>query len=79
MVITSGDTNPMTYAQKTARGKRVDIYNPNKITKIINLYFDNFYNADGHINISRDLTKLKLRQKESTSNIIWINDINDIE
>jgi superfamily II DNA or RNA helicase len=79
VITTAGDTNPMRYAQRNARGKRVDIYNPNKVTKIINIYFDNFYNLDNKLVISRDLTKLKLRQNEESNNVIWINDINDID
>lgn len=79
VITTAGTTNPLQYAQRSARGKRVDIYNPNKITKIINLYFDNFYNDEGKLIISRDLTKLKLRQRGESNNVIWINSIDEIE
>lgn len=79
VITTAGTTNPLQYAQRSARGKRVDIYNPNKVTKIINIYFDNFYNLDNKLVISRDLTKLKLRQRGESNNIIWVDDITNIE
>jgi superfamily II DNA or RNA helicase len=77
-VITSaGTTNPMTYAQRSGRGKRVDFYNPEKITKIYNFYFDDFEDLDGNTVWSRDKRKLIMRQKGST-NVNWVEDINEL-
>ena len=80
VITTGGSTNPIQYAQRTARGKTVDIYNLNKITKIYNLYFDDFNSLTekGKFIKSRDKTKLIERQKISSNNSVkWIN-INDI-
>lgn len=80
VITTGGSTNPTQYSQRTARGKTVDIYNRNKITKIYNLYFDDFNSLTekGRFIKSRDKTKLIQRQKTtSTNSVKWIN-INDI-
>ncbi len=78
VVICSGGTvNPMQYAQRSARGKTVDIYNPNKLTRIINLYFDDFYYEDKKIDC-RDKQKLIKRQQENQSIIKWIKNIDEI-
>lgn len=78
VICTAGSTNPMTYQQRTARGKTVDIYNPNKVTKIFNLVFDDFLDKDDKLIKSRDKQKLIQRQHNSMNNIQWIKSINEI-
>jgi len=78
VICSGGTTNPMTYQQRTARGKTVDFYNPDKITKIYNLVFDDFSNIDGELIKSRDKTKLILRQQSTGSSIKWIKNLDDI-
>lgn len=78
VICTGGTTNPLTYQQRTARGKTLDIYNPNKITMIFNLVFDDFVNSNGDLIKSRDKTKLLMRQKQSGSHIKWVHSIEEI-
>lgn len=78
VICTGGTTNPLTYQQRTARGKTIDIYNPNKITRIFNLVFDDFNNSNGELIKSRDKTKLILRQKQSGSLVRWITSLDEI-
>ena len=80
VITTAGTANPMQYAQRSARGKTVDIYNPNKVTKIYNLYFDDFYIGFGDERqkvVSRDKTKLFIRQGTNRTNIVTIS-INEL-
>ncbi len=79
VITTSGTTNPIQYSQRSARGKRIDYYNPNKITIIINLYFDDFtYN--GIFYKSRDKSKLQTRQNNNIISIFELFEfINYIE
>jgi superfamily II DNA or RNA helicase len=79
VITTGGTTNPMTYQQRTARGKTMDSYNPNKVTKIFNLVFDDFSNSEGELIKSRDKTKLVVRQKETGSTVKWIKTLDDIK
>lgn len=78
VICTGGTTNPMTYQQRTARGKSVDYYNPDKITKIYNLVFDDFINSTAELIKSRDKTKLILRQSETGSTIKWLKNLDEI-
>ena len=78
VITTAGTANPVQYAQRNARGKRVDIYNPNKVTRILNLYFDDFIGASGNIVKSRDKQKLVAKQRERNSTVIWLHDLSDI-
>lgn len=82
-VITSGGTtNPIQYEQRKGRGTRVDAYNPNKITKIFNLYFDDFVLPTGNgveTVKSRDKSKLVLRQTDSGNTVVWLKNLSDIE
>lgn len=78
VICTGGSTNPITYQQRTARGKTIDIYNPTKTTKIFNLVFDDFVDISGEVVRSRDKTKLILRQKETGSSVHWITNLNEI-
>lgn len=81
VITTAGTANPMQYAQRNARGKTVDIYNPNKVTKIYNLYFDDFYIGnnmeDRELVKSRDKTKLYLRQDKNRDRVVelYLSDI----
>ncbi len=73
IITTSGTTNPMQYSQRSARGKTVDSYNPDKVTLIFNLYFDDFlFLVDGNYKNfkSRDKTKLMLRTSNKNIPII---------
>lgn len=84
VICTAGTTNPMTYKQRTARGKTVDIYNPNKTTKIFNLVFNDFLDdpdSEGNRKtiLSRDLQKLKARQRESGNHIYWISELSQVD
>ena len=77
VITTAGTANPMQYAQRGARGKTVDIYDPNKVTRIYNLYFEDFniLNSDGEPELvkSRDKTKLLLRQSNNKNNIVTLD------
>jgi superfamily II DNA or RNA helicase len=89
VITTGGTTNPLVYQQRTARGKTVDIYNPNKETLIVNIVFDNFYdptiddslpsgtNEPTKLIKSRDLSKLIERQVQS-NDINWVTNIDEI-
>jgi len=76
VITTAGTANPIQYAQRGGRGKRVDAYNPNKVTKIFNLYFEDFIGVNGTLVKTRDKQKLINNQRERGSNVIWISDIN---
>ena len=78
MVITAGGTtNPIQYSQRIARGNTKSIYKPNKITKVVNLFFDNFVLPDGSTAYSRDKSKLKQRQKYS-KDVINLKKLEDL-
>ena len=77
VITTAGTTNPIQYTQRNARGKTVDIYNPDKVTTIVNLYFDNFI-LDGKQVNSRDLSKLQYRQEKAHTKPIYISSIDEI-
>lgn len=62
VITTSGTVNPVQYEQRSARGKTIDYYNPNKVTTIINLYFDDFIDSNHTFYKSRDKSKLRIRQ-----------------
>ena len=78
VICTGGTTNPLTYQQRTARGKTIDIYNPSKMTRIFNLVFDDFTNSSGELIKSRDKTKLILRQQSSGATVKWIKNTSEI-
>lgn len=65
VITTAGTANPTQYKQRSARGKTVDIYDPNKITNIFNLCFDDFIGVNGNVVKSRDLQKLAIRQQQN--------------
>jgi superfamily II DNA or RNA helicase len=73
IITTAGSTNPITYDQRTGRGKT--FVDENKLTRIYNLYFDDF-TFNEVLYKSRDKVKLALRQA-SSKDVIEIN-INDI-
>lgn len=78
VITTAGTANPIQYKQRTARGKTIDIYNPNKITQIFNICFDGFYDVDEKWVRSRDLTKLEYRQKDNFIRPITIKGLDGI-
>jgi len=78
VITTAGSTNPVQYSQRNARGKTVDVYDPNKVTNIINIYIDDFIMPDGTEIKSRDKQKLMLRQSQSENEIVWITAVKDI-
>lgn len=75
VIITAGSTNPIQQGQRSARGCTIDINNPNKQTKIINLYFDDIHLESGKIIKSRDKAKLLERQTENVIDIISLDEI----
>ena len=75
IISTAGTTNPTTYKQKSGRGKTIDSFNPNKITNIINIYIDDII-LDGAIISSRDKSKLRARQVDSSP--YYISSIDEI-
>lgn len=78
-IITSGSINTITHRQRTSRVKALDIYNPNKVVYIVNLFFGDFdwitYGEYNEIittlHSCRDRVKLIERQQDSI-NIQWI-------
>ena len=78
VITTAGSTSPTQYAQRNARGKTVDVYNPNKITTIINLFVDDFIIGTNIEIKSRDKQKLIERQSKSENDIVWINSVSQI-
>jgi superfamily II DNA or RNA helicase len=83
VITTGGTTNPTQYKQRKSRGRTVDIYNKTKVTKIINLYFEDFKITSDEIGLreymvqSRDKQKLILRQ-EGNTNVIWLSGLEDL-
>ena len=77
IITTAGSANPIQYSQRSARAKTIDCYNPSKIARIINLYFDDFQ-SEGETIRCRDKQKLRLRQKFSNSNVNWVNSLDDV-
>jgi len=84
VITTAGTTNPIQYKQRSARGRTVDVYNPNKVTLIINLYFNDFNytirenDKEKRINVtSRDKEKLLIRQKDS-KNVITLKNLQEL-
>jgi superfamily II DNA or RNA helicase len=78
VITTAGTANPLQYAQRTARGKTVDIYDKNKVTRIVNLYFGNFVNDNNQQVYSQDYNKLLIRQRNANIKPITVYDIDDI-
>lgn len=85
VITTGGTTNPIQYKQRSARGKTVNLYNPDKKAMIINIVFDDFYenkqNEEGETVLkrikSRDLTKLVERQGIN-NDVKWVHTIDEI-
>ena len=79
VICTGGTTNPLTYEQRTARGKTINIYNPDKTTIIINLVFNDFIDdSNGETIYSRDKKKLILRQRSHADRVTWVKSIDEI-
>lgn len=64
IITTSGSMNPIQYKQRTGRGKT--LFRDDKVTRIYNIYYDNFI-INGKEIVSRDKTKLQLRQQGSAN------------
>ena len=78
VIITAGSANPLQQLQRSARGKTIDSDNENKVTKIFNLYIDDFYDDFGFLVKSRDKMKLIERQKRYSHSVKWVNSISEI-
>lgn len=76
VICTSGDTNPTTYDQRTARGKTIDVNNSNKKATVINLFINDYTLNDTFV-ISRDKQKLITRQT-NVKNVVWIENIDEM-
>lgn len=76
VICTSGDTNPSTYEQRTARGKTIDNNNNKKVATVINLFI-NDYNLNNSLVLSRDKQKLVTRQA-NVKNVVWVENIDDM-
>ena len=79
VITTAGTANPIQYKQRTARGKTIDIYNPDKITQIFNICFDDFIDVNDDKVRSRDLSKLEYRQKDNSVVPVTIHGIDGIK
>jgi len=79
VITTGGSTSPTEYAQRNARGKTIDIYDPDKITTIINIYVDDFIIGKDIEVKSRDKQKLIERQSKSENLITWIDNVSQIK
>lgn len=77
VITTSGTTNPIQYGQRVARGSTISTDNPDKVTKVVNLYFDDFILPDGYKIHSRDKIKLKKRQTYS-KDVIYLQKLTDL-
>lgn len=75
IITTGGTTSVGTHLQRTARAKTIDPNNNSKIAIIINVYIKDF-EYDGRIIESRDLQKLKQRQKDV--NAYYVDTIEEI-
>lgn len=64
-----------THLQRTARGKTIHHLNPNKVTKIINVYIKDFSYEDKIIS-SRDANKLIIKTADTA--VYWVDHISDI-
>lgn len=77
IITTGGSCNTMTYEQRVARGKTLNIANPEKVCIIINIYIDDFKIGEKEVK-SRDKQKLILRQQSSENIPIWVNSVSEI-
>jgi len=77
VITTAGSTNPVNYGQRIARGNTINPYKPDKVSKVINLYFDDFILPDGSKVNSRDKAKLRQRQVHSSDikNVMFLDEI----
>lgn len=75
VIITAGSSNPLQQIQRSGRGKRV--YG-NKVARIVNIYLDDYHDANGNLIRSRDKIKLITRQRKYDHTVSWVQDITDI-
>ena len=77
VITTAGSTNPVNYSQRIARGNTINPYNKEKVTRVLNLFFDDFNTPDNVEVKSRDKAKLIKRQKYSKS-VIWLKNLAEL-
>lgn len=77
-IITSGTVNPLQYQQRKGRSFRVNPFDKNEVVLIFNIYMKSFYNIDNKEIVSRDYTKLNIRQKDNQISAIYISNLDDI-
>lgn len=79
IITTSGTVNPTQYTQRKARGLTVNKYAKDKITIIVNLFFDNFMGQDKYGNEkvykSRDKQKMTNRQLSNDIRTISLSEL----
>jgi superfamily II DNA or RNA helicase len=68
VVISSGTSNFNQAIQRKGRGKRIEIFYPDAIVLIVNLYVKN----------SQEEKWLRVSQSKSTNKVFWINNVNEI-
>ena len=75
-ILSSGTVDSIQYRQRVARVKTLDIFNPDRVVIILNLYFDDFMweigvgeSKERKLIYSRDKVKLETRQKNSVGQI----------
>lgn len=68
-VTCSGTSNYNQQIQRTGRAKRVDMYNPDEIVIIVNIF----------IKDTKDYDWLRERQKKSTARIKWVGSVEEID
>jgi len=79
VIITAGSSNPIQQLQRSGRAKAIDENNLSKITRIFNLYIDDFIDETGETIKSRDKSKLVERQKSYSHPVKWINDLSELD
>ena len=77
VIITAGSANPIQQIQRSARGKTISS-NENKVTKIYNLYIEDFISEFGELIRSRDKSKLIERQKSYKHSVKWLTSVDDL-
>ena len=77
VIITAGSANPIQQLQRSARGKTISD-KENKVTKIYNLYIEDFITDFGEFIKSRDKSKLIERQKSYKHSVKWLSSIDEL-
>jgi len=69
-----GTTNPISHIQRIGRAKTINPDNKDEKVIIINVFFDDFIDAEDKTVVSRDKIKLLERQGKNSSRVVKIND-----